>query len=778
MGQEVLAPAGGLDHALWALEGGANAVYFGFQKFSARSHAANFDLEQVRQLAKTAREKQARLYAAVNTILTSTEVAEAVELAWNLHWCGVDALILQDLGVAKALQATGLPMALHASTQAAVHTPDGVRAVRDLGFSRVVLARELTLSEIERIVQADPQMEYEVFVHGALCYAVSGNCMASGLMIGRSANKGDCGQVCRTSFELDYLVPGPHRRTSPHEEGLPQGIHAPEGEQTWQAGTKGAFASMNDLELGPRVRQLAALGVQSFKIEGRMKPPAYSYYTSKAYRAFLEGHDDEGWVALDEARLGYGRRPSAGWLDGHKALAQINPQWAGTLGLPLGEVRQTQGSTLVLQADKPKASRLPTKGDGVLVLGTTPGQSFRTSVLAPTVSRPPVWELTLAKEPPFSALGASVWLTSRHDGKLPLKKASRSFQFPLTTKLQMTQPAPGVVQLSLGTTFGPQVHLDLTLPCEPSSSPQGLETALHSAFLASSSRFIVDKLELDVPVPSLFINPRELKQARRTWLEAVEAEAKKWAQACAQQVLQEEPPLKEVPLKRSQLNPLEGVNRLLGFIVEWERLTPEQLAPTPWGLALPLAPFTPNEEEALGRLRRFLSLPSVQNYTFLLGINNPAHLVWLKQLRKEGFDLKSWFADWGFHRANGWLDSSLNSLAPGQVFSVGWLEQEGSDTSYTPPLFTSRACMLRNSFSSPSQTQLTPTQEAAFDARSWSKLKLQGRTPVRSEQGPRCPAGCSGHFSAHLTQGKQGFRVEARDCVNYLLLEKLDSTSV
>ena len=778
MDHEVLAPAGGLDHALWALEGGANAVYFGFQKFSARSHATNFDFDQVRQLAKVARDKNARLYAAVNTILTSKEVSEAVDLAWQLHWCGVDALILQDLGVAKALQVSGLPTLLHASTQASVHTPDGVRAVRDLGFTRVVLARELTLSEIEKIVQADPKMEYEVFVHGALCYAVSGNCMASGLMLGRSANKGDCGQVCRTTFELDYLIPGPHRRESPHEEGLPVGIHAPEGETTWKSGTKGAFASMNDLELGPRIRQLAAVGVTSFKIEGRMKPPAYSYYTAKAYRAFLDGKDSQGWSALDEARLGYGRRPSTGWLDGHKALAQTNPQWAGTLGLPLGEVRQSKGSTLVLQADQLKAGKLPTRGDGVLVLGMLPGQSFRTSIQAPSVSRPPVLELPLAKEPPFSSVGASVWLTSRHDGKLAQKKASRLFQFPLQATLGLSQPAAGLVTLTLSTSFGPELKLETTLPCEPSTSSEGLTQAIQDAFYASSHRFILSSLDLHSEVHNLFINPRDLKQVRRDWLTKIEAEADQWAQAQAQKVDREEPLLKEVPLPRAQLSPLEGVNRLLGFIVEWERLTPQQLASTPWGLSLPLAPFSPNEEAALERLRRFLALPSVKDQPIVLGVNNPAHLVWLQRLRQEGFAVNSWFADWGFHRANGWLESNLASAVPGLVFSVGWLETEKADHSYVPPIFTSRACMLRNSFSAPHQAHVTPTKEAAFDARTWSAQKLQGRTPERPEQGPRCPAGCSGHFSARLTQGAQGFRVEARDCVNYLLLESVDSPSV
>ena len=329
MNEEVLAPGGSLDHALWALEGGADAVYVGFQKFSARSHANNLSLDDIAALTAVAKSRSARVYCAVNIILGESEIGEAVSLAWELHFRGVDALIVQDLGLALALSRHGPPLDLHASTQTAVHDIGGVVALQSMGFRRVVLARELTMVEIGSIVAANPTMEYEVFVHGALCYAVSGNCMASGMMIGRSANRGDCGQICRTNFELDYLIPGPRRRESPHEEGLPEGTHSPPGEVTWKGGVVGAFASMNDLELGARIRELRKLGVQSFKIEGRMKPPAYSFNTARAYRAFLDGRDAEGWEWLDEARMRYGRLPSAGWFDGHKALSQTNPAWAG-----------------------------------------------------------------------------------------------------------------------------------------------------------------------------------------------------------------------------------------------------------------------------------------------------------------------------------------------------------------------------------------------------------------------------------------------------------------
>ena len=779
MNGEVLVPAGSLDHALWALAGGADAVYFGYQKFSARSHAENFQLEDVALLTREARAKKAKVYCALNTILVPEEVADAVVLAWELYWNGVDALIVQDLGLAQALKLHGPPLDLHASTQTAVHNPGGARALQAMGFRRVILARELTMAEIGEIIRAVPEMEFEVFVHGALCYAVSGQCMASGLMIGRSANRGDCGQVCRTKFELDYLIPGPQRRESPHEAGLPTGIHAPPGEDLWKSGAVGAFASMNDLELGARVRELAALGVSSFKIEGRMKPPAYSYNTALAYKAFLQGsNDDQAWKWLDEARLRHGRLPSAGWFDGHKALSQTNSAWAGTLGLPLGTVTAQEGSNLLITL--PTRSWLHnslSKGDGILIIAAQSGQTYRGPLADKTRLQGTKLRLKLGGSVGFDPRDATVWLTSRHDGKLPIKRAGRPTRFAVPLKVQLTSAHEGTVHFEISTTeFGGLVWTH-DLPAELAQGSKSLEAALPEIFRASNSRFEPSELLVDNQIGPWFITPKNLKEMRRLWYAALEARSRQFLQTIRQNTLKgPEQPNKKAP-PRGDLSPQSGVNQRVGFVVDWESLTAAQLSPTPWGLALPLAPFTPDEESYLVRLRAFLerTLQADPGVKIFLGLGNPAHLSWLARLRREGWVLDSWFADWAFHSANAWTSFSLSRAEPGLAFCIPWLEDTPlPDVSYQPPLFTSRACMLRNSFNEP---HLVPQKSQSFDSRQWIAAKLSGAPLHRPDAGPHCPDGCSGHFSARLVQGKTGFRVEARDCVNYLLLEKEPAAS-
>jgi putative protease len=789
MNGEVLAPGGSLDHALWALEGGADAVYVGFQKFSARSHAHNLTLDDMSALTSIAHAKGARVFVAVNIILTTDEVAEAVALSWELHFRGVDALIVQDLGFALALRKFGPPMDLHASTQAVVHNPGGVAALKLMGFCRVVLARELTMAEIGAIVKADPSMEYEVFVHGALCYAVSGNCMASGIMIGRSANRGDCGQICRTNFELDYLIPGPQRRESPHEEGLPDGIHAPPGESLHKVGTVGAFASMNDLELGARIRELRDLGVQSFKIEGRMKPPAYSYNTARAYRAFLDGdRDAEAWDWLDEARVRYGRLASAGWFDGHKALSQTNPSWAGTLGMPLGLVTSSSDRRASVRVEaRAKVFRTLAKGDGLLILGTTPGDVFRGALATLSLTAGTVAELELNDRIGFDARGGTLWLISRHDGKLPVKKPGRPHRHKIATTLELrralshppghgTAPFTETLELTVASPLWGGFSLSESFAVQEAHGSKSIESSLTEIFRASDSPFEPSTLDIENSAGTVFIQPKLLKELRRRWYALVAEKARGFVEAvpgrvkAAASLAARSNPLAPA---RASLSPLQGVNKLTGFITEWENLRGTQLASTPWGLALPLAPFTPDEESYYSRLREFLvRLRGEDNSAVLVGVSNPCHLTWLRRLRGEGLELTSWFADWGFHSANPLTPAQLSLTLPGFAFAVHWLEDPACpDRSYFPPLFTSRACMLRNSFGAEAPSAKPTAGNQAFDSRDWIQARLKGQAVARPAAGPRCPDGCAGHFSARLVQGKKSFRVEARDCINYLISE-------
>jgi putative protease len=257
---ELLAPAGGPEAAFAALHYGADAIYLGLQRFSARAEADNFSpdpLGEVLTYAHSLRPRRA-VYVALNTLIADAEVDDAIESLALIESLGVDAVIVQDLGVARLVRRHFPGLALHASTQLAIHNVAGAVAARELGFRRVTLARELTLDDIRAVVAAGGGLEVEVFVHGALCYAYSGLCLYSSMLRGRSGNRGRCAYPCREAFDTD-------------------------------AGGAGFPFSMKDLALKESVADLKRAGVFSFKIEGRKKSPLYVAATTHYYRQLLDG---------------------------------------------------------------------------------------------------------------------------------------------------------------------------------------------------------------------------------------------------------------------------------------------------------------------------------------------------------------------------------------------------------------------------------------------------------------------------------------------------------
>lgn len=237
---ELLAPARDAATAMAAIDHGADAVYMGAPAFGARASAGN-SLEDLRVVAEYAHRFGARLYVTVNTIIYDSELAQAEALIWALWRIGADALIVQDLAVTRMNLP---PIALHASTQCDTRTPEKARFLASCGFTRLVLARELTLEEIRAIHAAVPQ-DLEVFVHGALCVSFSGDCQASFALTGRSANRGECAQICRYKFDLEdgdgkKLIRGKH------------------------------LLSLRDMNRLESLGQLLDAGASSLKIEGRL----------------------------------------------------------------------------------------------------------------------------------------------------------------------------------------------------------------------------------------------------------------------------------------------------------------------------------------------------------------------------------------------------------------------------------------------------------------------------------------------------------------------------
>lgn len=242
MAAEILAPAGGYDALVAAVRCGANAVYLGGKALNARRNASNFSDEELREAVAYCHARNVKVYLTLNTLVADSELEtayDAIECACNSH---ADALILQDIGLVSLVRQVCPDMPMHASTQMSVQSIEGVRKLEKMGFARVVLPRELSESEIAAIA-AKTDMELEYFVHGALCMCVSGQCLMSSVLGGRSGNRGLCAQPCR----------------------LPFGIN----------GKGGNALSLKDLSLVDELRCLEKAGVCSFKIEGRMKRPEY-----------------------------------------------------------------------------------------------------------------------------------------------------------------------------------------------------------------------------------------------------------------------------------------------------------------------------------------------------------------------------------------------------------------------------------------------------------------------------------------------------------------------
>ena len=256
---ELLAPAKNLECGIGAIDHGADAVYIGAPRFGARAAAGN-SLDDIAELVKYAHLYNARIYVTLNTILKDEELKDTEKMIWDLYRIGVDALIVQDMGL---LSLNLPPIPLHASTQMDNRNAEKVKFLADTGFRQVVLARELSLEQIRKIHETVPQTPLEVFVHGALCVSYSGQCYVSQHCFGRSANRGECAQFCRLAFDM----------VDADGKMMVQNKH---------------LLSLKDLNQSEELEKLLDAGASSFKIEGRLKDVAYVKNVTACYRQKLD----------------------------------------------------------------------------------------------------------------------------------------------------------------------------------------------------------------------------------------------------------------------------------------------------------------------------------------------------------------------------------------------------------------------------------------------------------------------------------------------------------
>jgi putative protease len=341
---ELLAPAGGVEALMAAVENGADAVYLGAKTFSARGYASNFSEEELEKAIDYAHLRGVKIYVTVNTLLKEKEMESALMLLSRLREMGVDAIIIQDLGLISLSRKYLPDLPLHASTQMTLHNSEGVRFVKDLGIERVVLSREVSLEEIKEVKKRN-SVEIEVFIHGALCISYSGQCLLSSLIGGRSGNRGYCAQPCRKKYRL-------------YCEGK-------------QIKTHGSYLlSPKDLNTTSGLGAMIDAGIESFKIEGRMKRPEYVAGVVRVYRRLIDRYlkNPAGYSVSEEEKeiltQLFNRGFTSGYFFGNphgKLMSRENPH---NRGVPAGTVISYDRSTKTLRVRLSSSLRL---GDGIMV---------------------------------------------------------------------------------------------------------------------------------------------------------------------------------------------------------------------------------------------------------------------------------------------------------------------------------------------------------------------------------------------------------------------------
>jgi putative protease len=330
---ELLAPAGTIEVFETAVAAGADAVYIGAPTLNARALAKNFSMAEIAAMIDHAHRRQVKVFLAMNSLVREEELPRAVRILAMIEALGADGLILQDLGLYRLARKHFPGLRLHASTLLAAHNSIAVSQLAKMGFARVVLARELTLQEINAIRAANPEVEIEVFIHGALCFSYSGLCLFSSFLGGKSGLRGRCVQPCRRRYTWSGSGSGPQ---------------------------SGYFFSMHDLAGLDFLTRLRSAGITSFKIEGRMRSSHYVGAVVAAYRLAMDHPDDterleEAAVLLEEAM---GRKTTSGYFPAPEPPAAFSPEHSGNIGLFLGRIKEGGTTQLRLQSAVKVGDRL------------------------------------------------------------------------------------------------------------------------------------------------------------------------------------------------------------------------------------------------------------------------------------------------------------------------------------------------------------------------------------------------------------------------------------
>lgn len=505
---ELLAPAGERAAAYAAFAFGADAIYTGLPRFSARAEAVNLSPQELEEIVACAHAlpRPRRVYVTLNTLVREAELPDLVRSLALCAEAGADAVIVQDFGVARLARKHFPALRLHASTQLAIHNLEGVRAAARLGFRRVTLARELTLDEIRSIAQQAPG-EVEAFLHGALCYSYSGLCLYSALLRDRSGNRGSCAYPCRDAF-CPARAPG----------------EAPVG--------PGLVFSMKDLAGGASLHELAQAGVASLKIEGRKKSPLYvaaavNYHRKLLDRSFKAGEQEQ---CAHDLRTIFSRPWTGLYLQSRANRDVIDPDATGHRGTPVGRVENAGRGFIQFRAALPLEVH---DGLQIELPGETRPFGFAVEEILLSNGRrvfeAPAGSLVQVPLPPESPRipnGTELFLASsqavkrRYRFDIPNPRdLRRRFKMDVRLTLSETRAAASATAEADGTALAATAAI--IGPFAAAKNPEAMTAALHTTFSKlGDTPFELRELAHDGP--ALFIPVSQLNVLRRDLTTALE----------------------------------------------------------------------------------------------------------------------------------------------------------------------------------------------------------------------------------------------------------------
>ena len=557
---ELLSPAGNMQSATAAINAGADAIYVGGKNFSARNLAQNFTDEELEQLIDYAAIRGIKIYIAVNTLYKNDEIPHVVDFVRSMYAAGAAAFILQDIGLAYILRNYLPDIEIHASTQMTIHSIESAKYVENMGFARAVLARELSLAEISEIKNST-NIGLETFVHGALCYAYSGQCLISSLIGGRSGNRGKCAQICRTKFDL-------------YRDG--------------EVAKSGYLLSPKDINTLDIIGDISQAGVTSLKIEGRMKSPEYVYLVTRAYRQILDGAGLDGATQQNLLQIfNRGGSFSQSYYNTYASpdmMSTITPKSSGTR---VGTVISAQKGSCTI---KFAASMSP--GDGIEIW-TSKGNHTGCGISKEIAASSSAHFAIQGDIAPGNSVYKSFDKALADNTKREMATAARKHR--VSCKVEALHGKQFCLSLSLG---GAGVTIYGNVVQEAKSAPVSQEEILAQLAKTGSTPFELEFTKANID-ENIFIGKAEINQMRRVSLESLE-----------NKILRNiKKPLPKLDLAYASVNPAQVVEQKL--TVQISNLDHLQVA-TNHNIARVYVPFTKEVLALPGQNTEiFVALPQI-----------------------------------------------------------------------------------------------------------------------------------------------------------------------